>query len=524
MKFEKIYHDKLQGSICGFDRIRFRGTILSVSNVTGIMKFLCGVKVLLMGFMLFVRKMTDGIMGGAQEQRPQDAPFVWLAKKEDKDALAKAELAKRPSGHRGLICVFSTLECCVSPSVFGNKESKKLELKYQHTKCRHLYFYFQHPTYGFGHIRLQTWFPFGVTICINGRHWLENQLRAAGIGYQKAENCFPWLEDVSAAQHLLDQQLATEWPVMLNGLMDEYCPWLESVLSPLRPSYYWSAEETEVATDYMFKNSRDLDRLFPMFSRFAMMTSDCPTVMRFFSQKTGHQGGFKAPAEVGGDCRKRHEGVRVKHRYGSNSVKMYNKQGNILRVETTINNTRELKVYRQPNDDQRREFKWLPMRKGVADLNRRFEISAKVNERYADHIAATETDERLGEVWDSICNRTTFRSSNSASPVKVRGLRPGEKDDMQLLAFLGKGDWNIVGFRNQDLVDFLNTKPAKTDKEKKRRSAKATRQIRMLRAHGLVQKIKGENRYRVTEKGMKTCSAILTAKNVPVQKLVEQAA
>ena len=95
---------------------------------------------------------------------------------------------------------------------------------------------------------------------------------------------------------------------------------------------------------------------------------------------------------------------------------------------------------------------------------------------------------------------------------------------MQLLTFLGKGNWDIVGFRNQDLVSFLFTKPAKTDKEKKQRSAKATRLIRLLRAHGLVQKTKGENRYKVTEKGKKISGAILIAKQVPIQKLAEQAA
>ena len=524
MKLEEIYHDKLQGSITGFDRIRFRGTLRCLSTITGILVFLSAIGKLLKEFNSMVLGITGKIIGCAQWQCTQALPFIWLGKTEDKDTLAKAELSKKTSGYHGLICVFSALECCVSPKVFGNKETKKIELKYQPTKCRHLYFYFQHPVLGFGHIRLQTWFPFGVTICINGRNWLENQLLAAGIGYQKAENCFLWLADVPAAQRLLDQQLATDWPGMLNGLLNEYCPWLTSALNPVRPSYYWSADETEVATDYMFKKSQDLDRLFPMFVRFAMMTSDCPAVMRFLGQKAGHQGGFKAPPEVSSDCRRRHEGVRVKHRYGNNSVKMYNKQGSILRIETTINDPRSFKVYRQPDDDLRRESKWLPMRKGVADLQRRATISRAVNERYADHIAAAETGERLGEVWDSICNRTTFCPRKSALPVKVRGLRPGEKEDMQLLTFLGKGNWDIVGFRNQDLVASLYTKPAKTDKEKKQRSAKATRLIRLLRAHGLVQKTKGENRYKVTEKGKKICSAILIAKNVPIQKLAEQAA
>lgn len=523
MKFEEIYHDKLLGSISGFDRIRFRGTIRSVCNVSGIIKFLSSARILLKCFMFHLQIMTANIMREAQKEHPQKAPFIWHSKKEDKDACAKNELAKRDPGYRGLICVFSTLECCVSPSVFGNKDTKKLDLKQNHTKCRHLYFYFQHPVYGFGHIRLQTWFPFAVTICINGRHWLENQLLNADIKYEKSENCFTKIENIQEAQKLLDQQLETNWQEMIEGLLKEYCPWLASAVQPLLPNYYWSADETEFATDYMFKNSKDLDRLFPMFARYAMMTSDSRAVMRFLGKKGGLQGCSKDFPEVTSDCSKRLEGMRVKHKHGKNSVKMYNKQKSVLRIETTINDTRAFKTLRQPDDDPSREEKLLPMRKGVADLRRRVEVSKAVNERYAEHIAATDTSERLGEVLDSVCKRATLPSKGSAAPVKVRALKPGDKGDMELLAFLGSGDWNITGFRNQDLVACLYAQPAKTDKEKKQRSARATRLIRILRAHGLVQKIVGENRYMVTKKAIKVSGAILVAQHVTIQELAEMA-
>jgi len=71
-------------------------------------------------------------------------------------------------------------------------------------KCIWLYHYFNHPKFGFGHVRLQSWLPFNVFVCANGRHWLERQLQKRGIGYMKDGNCFLWIEDIEAAQTIMD--------------------------------------------------------------------------------------------------------------------------------------------------------------------------------------------------------------------------------------------------------------------------------------------------------------------------------
>ncbi|GAJ01896.1 unnamed protein product, partial [marine sediment metagenome] len=110
--------------------------------------------------------------------------------------------------------------------------------------------------------RLQSWAPFNIFICLNGRHWLERSLQKHNISYLKDGNCFPWIEDVEVAQALMDKQLETNWSDMLNGLVRNICPGLNSIL-PLRPDYYWSADETEWATDIMFNSSKELDKLYP---------------------------------------------------------------------------------------------------------------------------------------------------------------------------------------------------------------------------------------------------------------------
>ena len=525
MSFEEIYTGKLFGAIRGFDRLRFRGTIRALNTTAGMACVLNGLRVLLRDFKFFFKTITDTIVLGAKRYcQSNGIQYVWKLGETDKDAMAKELLKTLPPGHCGPLFCLATLENCVTATLVSNREAGLLEVRMLPGKCTHLYLYFNHPEYGLGHIRVQTWAPFGVHVCVNGRSWLENQLKREGVKYAKAENCFPWIEDVGKAQALLDMQRRSDWKALLDGLLGEYAPWLAPSLGVIRPEYYWSADETEFATDYMFRDQAVLDRIFPMLVRYGMMTSDCAAVMRFFGMKPGWQGGVNAPKDLRSDRRKRHEGVRVKHCADENSVKAYNKQGTVLRVEATINNTRCFRVFRHPADNPSRPMSWLPMRKGVADLDRRAEISDGINKRYAEHISAADTGERFGELLDKACRKASLQGRNGKS-VNVRALRPGDPLDKMLLEFLKKGDWDLNGFANRDLDMFLNNgRAAKDAVEKKRRSARASRLIRLLRAHGLVRKVKDRNRYTVTEYGHKLSTAIALAENVSVRKLGEKAA
>ena len=74
--------------------------------------------------------------------------------------------------------------------------------------------------------------------------------------------------------------------------------------------------------------------------------------------------------ELVSDMKTRPEGVRIKHRLGENSIKMYDKQGSVLRVETTINDAAGFKSFRTPEGKPNAEPAWHTMRKGIADLHR----------------------------------------------------------------------------------------------------------------------------------------------------------
>ena len=512
--FMKLYAKEISGAISGWDRIRFRGTIRWLASVSGLNSYLGVRGILLKEFGDFAESVTAKVRAICTSRAKElGIPKLYLRSASvDKEALARQIMQER-GVTTGDICMLSVIEPCMAPAIVRDRSTKMIDLVMIQRKCAWIYHYWNDEQLGFGHTRLQTWFPLTATVCLNGRHWLERQFIREGVGYVKDGNCFVQIDDYAKAAELIEEQQRTNWPELLDGLLARQCPGLEWVPGGMPMNHYWSANETEWATDIVFRRSADLDRLFPKFIRHGMITAQSPDVMRFL----GRKGGGPKPNEVRSDVRHRHEGVRIKHSINRNSVKMYNKAGNVLRTETTINQPREFKVYRHPDDDLARPASWQKMRKGVADLHRRAEVSQASNERYLEHMAAAQADDSLIKIVEPICKRIRKKGKTH------RAIHPWGAGDFQTLQFLARGEMQLNGFTNRDLREALygnSTDPA----EQKRRSNQISRRLRLLRAHGLIRKIPRSNRYQLTLKGRKISCAVLAASAANTEQLMEMTA
>ncbi len=138
--------------------------------------------------------------------------------------LSKEHIARRIAAEDGIthgpVCVLTCVEPCRSFEIYRNRDTKHLQLQPRVRKCLFLYHYAVHPVFGFLNARIQTWFPFSIQICVNGREWLAHQRDAVGLAYLRHDNCFPWIEDWPTAQQLMDQQLKSSgrrcWTVSLG--------------------------------------------------------------------------------------------------------------------------------------------------------------------------------------------------------------------------------------------------------------------------------------------------------------------
>jgi len=104
------------------------------------------------------------------------------------------------------------------------------------------------------------------------------------------------------------------------------------------------------------------------------------------------------------------EGVRVKHWSDGNSVKMYDKAGSILRIETTIAKTTPFKVFHQLDSSrsQSRKLAWRPLRMGITDLHRRAQVSQHANGTYLDTLATVDDQTPL-HILDQVSRPVTYR-------------------------------------------------------------------------------------------------------------------
>ncbi|MBK8974786.1 MAG: hypothetical protein IPM29_02565 [Planctomycetes bacterium] len=430
--------------------------------------------------------------------------------RERKETLVQRILERSPVDE-GLICVLSCVEPCTTFNLFRSRETKRREFRRQPGKCQHLYHDFLHPRFGLMHVRLQTWFPFTVQVCMNGREWLAREMTKSCIRFVKEDNCFPHVDDPLRAQRLLAKQVHVDWPHVLDRLALEVNPALPSILRRDDPHHYWCAHQLEWATDVLFVDHQSLAAVYQPLVQHAMTRFSCADVMRFLGRKASHA----FLGEVTSDFKNRVEGIPVMHRAGRNSVKTYDKNGSILRVETTINAPTELRAPRPKGESG--ELVVQPVRKTVADLERLTEIGQRANERYLDALAEMHQDASLHEVIAPICKHATFRGR------RVRALRPWDSDDLALFQAIADGAFVLRGFTNRDLVNRLYQKPAADDSDRRQRRSRTSRQLRLLRAHGVIRKLPKQNRYQLTDKGRRIVTAILAARDTPVSALLHAA-
>jgi hypothetical protein len=512
LSFIQRHAAHIKGVLHGLDRIRFRGTLRAIAHPWGLKHFLQASGVLLKDFKHFVLDCTRQLYQATEHTaQQQNRPFLYLRHSTtSKEELAR-QIAQRDGITQGLIAIFRTVENCWAFQVVSHA-SGFLQLQSGPRKCLHFYHYFLDPSFGLMHARVQSWLPFTLHVCLNGRDWLARQLTQAGISYVQRDNCFVDVADFARAQALLDQQVQYDWSGRLGALARQVQP-AHTALFGSRPiDYYWSVDESEWASDVVFQTPAALARLYPRLVRYGIEGLHSRDVLRFLGRK---QPDHCPTAAVLSDYQERPEGLRLKHRLNHNVLKMYDKQQSVLRVETVINNTEDFKVYRTAEGADDAPPQWRKLRKGVADLPRRAEVSQAANERYLEALAAVEEATPLGELTEGVCRPVRWQGR------RVRALQPLAAGDARLLAAVNRGEFALNGFRNRDLRPLLFGRQRVSAAQGRRQAAAVTRQLRLLRAHGLIRKVARTHRYVVSDQGRLVITALLAARKADTRRLTQ---
>jgi hypothetical protein len=509
-RFVTRYHDCVAGVLSGFDRMLFRGTLRSISHPKGAAIWLNSQHVLLKDFATYAAGLTARLKAQATELATEaQRPFEYVGSSRiSKEDRARA-LQQRDGITDGLICVLSCVEPCRAVTVRGDRATRRLQVVVEERKCGHLYFYYADRECGLMHIRLQTWWPFTLQVCMNGREWLCQQLDRRGVDFTRADNCLTRVTDVACAQRLLDQLTTRRWARVLRALAERVNPLVRRGSRLALRSYYWSLQESEFATDVLFHRAGDLAAVYPALTRHAIEAFSTTDVLRFL----GRQLGGRPPHEVSSSYLRRPEGLRVKHRVEENSIKMYDKAGSVLRVEVTLNQPRRFRVYRERMRHGERRRGWGMMRKGIADIPRRVELSRAANARYLDALSVVPDVVPVAALFDPLSARRVVHGR------PYRALRPIAPDDSACFVRLLDGGHLLDGCRADDLRRLFTPHEPDDQRERRRLTGRVSRLLRLYRAHGLLAKVSHTRLYRITPKGQHVMSTAVRLRAAQLSKL-----
>lgn len=492
-RFLTQHKDRIKGIISGFDRILFRGSLRSICYSKGIQEWLGSQNILMKDFGVYATTISEQIKQHAQQYaqshgRPYQYVYSPNASKED---IAR-EIIKKDKVSEGLICVLSCVEKCRSfKFVKINAENNKCGLQSADRQCLHLYFYFLDKEFGLMHIRLQTWLPLTIQVCLNGWEWLANSLQQAEIPFKKSDNCFLDIGQMDKAQELMNRLIDRDWLPFLQRMAKIANPWMSSSNHLHIQPYYWTIRECEYSTDVIFKNNSDLQAVYPFLLDHAIRHFHTQDVLRFLQRKVN----CNFHGEVKSSFKVRVEGTRIKHWVEENSIKMYDKQGSVLRVETTMNNPRRWRVWRRTTRKGKRCMAWIPMRKSIADIKRRAEVCLCANARYLDALSVVGDPTPACKILDPLAKRLI---QNERSYRPLHSVDPG---DAALFSAISRGVFLLHGFRNQDICKILYPGFDSSPDSKRKTCAKVSRQFGLLRAHKLIYKVSKTNLWRMTQRG-----------------------
>ncbi|MEW6364228.1 MAG: MarR family transcriptional regulator [Acidobacteriota bacterium] len=228
-----------------------------------------------------------------------------------------------------------------------------------------------------------------------------------------------------------------------------------------------------------FHRQQDLQAIYSNLTTTAIHAVKPDNIATFLGRKLA----TSRQSEIGNRYNVRIEGTRIKHTMGPVSIKMYDKYGQILRIETTVNDVCFFTHYRRvEHRDGTSEKKIAVMKRTIHSLPALRERVLAANLRYLEFISAIE-DRQAG----------IEKLHKLSRPASVEGRRYAgfnffDERDESLLHVLARGEFNISGFKNKHIRFHLQN----------RSSSSVSRLLKRLRLHGLIKRVGGTYKYYLT--------------------------
>jgi hypothetical protein len=483
---EDRYDDRIVGVLSCYDRVVITGTIPTVSYAGGMTRFLYASGIRIFDYPDFASTLRDRVRERAASIASDAGITIeHIARGHIRKEEVVAKVLERRGDHPGLVHVISAMEACDAYKPWHDKQTHKTYLRPDSGKCLHYYFYFVDAELGLIYLRVPTWSPFRLQFYCNGHSWLARQLTAAGIGFAAADNAFLRIDNWRRAQELADAFS----PDLLHRVLDRYAAQCCPVLDVFGQTYHWSLMQVEYATDLVFRSAATLGPLYDQLTRQSVLSVKAEQIATFLGRQITSQ----LAQELGSQFSTRIEGTCIKHHFGSASIKMYDKFGQILRIETTTNDVSFFKHHRKVEHRQGPPTRGLaPVKKSIYSLIDLREILFGCNRRYLAHLSA------LDDFSAGVRALDRLTKPRRVAEKTVKGINFFDPLDNALLHALQDPRVNIAGIRRADLLALVEQLSP----------ARLSRQLRRLRDIGLIKRVAGTYRYYLTRIGRGATAAV----------------
>lgn len=481
------YADRILGVLSCYDRVVITGTLPDICHSRAMARHLTAQHIRIFDYTQWAQPLREEIRSHAEALAAENDLEIEFIRRNNfrKEDRVKKILAQR-GDHPGLVHIFSAMERCAAYQPWHDKTTHKTFLKPTQSKCLHYYFYFIDEELGLCYLRVPTWAPFRLQFYCNGHNILARALDRNAIGYTLVDNAFVAIADFERAQHLADALPVPGLHRRLDQLAQRFCP----AVGRFPGGVHWSLMQCEYATDVVFRRREDLHPAYQAWVRRAVHTVQAEQVATFLGRKL--HGAYQG--EVGNDFHTRIQGTRIRHHMGQVSIKMYDKHGRVLRIETTASDVSFFKHHRRvEHRDGTWEMKLAPVKKTIYSLSVLRQLLGAANRRYLDFLASLD-DPRRGTHNLAKLSQTVRKNGRT-----FRGFNLFHAEDLSLFHALLRGEFYISGLTCRRLRAVLGDKTG----------PQMSRLLRRLRVHGLIRKVGRTYKYYLTARGQKAILAAL---------------
>jgi hypothetical protein len=481
MLITEKYKNQIIGTISSFDRVILQSNLNQWGYAEGMTTFLNVNHIRIFDFEQFAEslktKLKKNIFRIAEENNIEIIPIRKPSAFSKEDNVQKIISEKNIT--EGLVAIFSVLEHYTYYKPFFHKATARSFLKPRPGICLHYYIYFIDKQYGLCFLKIPTYVPFRLTFYFNAHNLLASKLKKQNIEFKITDNAFFYISDFQRAQEISDNIRIEDLHKFLEILSDRYLPFLKEYSQ----SYRWSIMQAEYSTDIIFKNQKDFQLFYQDLIYKTVLSVKPDNISTFLVKKPSVQ--FQG--ETGNNLlNNRILGTRIKHRKGSNQIKLYDKFGIILRIETTVNSVTDFVHYRKIiKKDSSETFGYAKMKKNIYSLYSLGQLLKNSNSRYLDFLSQFE-DNTQG-------NKNSLRLSEPVSynDRSLKGFNLFNQFDLKLLQVISRGEFLINGFRNKNIREFFYALSPSA----------ISRILKRLLLHHIIKKVRNSYKYYVTKLG-----------------------